>query len=233
MSAVACLLLLGAAGDPLGDLKAGLRAEQAGDDRAARGLLERAVWEAPRWPLAKIELAQVKLKLGQSLQARQLANDAVRLDGSIPRAWHMLAVADEVVGDARGAEAAETRATALRPDYFEAKQHLAQILWNEGKKESSVQLYEQLAATRPQDSSLLALLATSEEEAGHAPAAEHALRQLAGLQPEVPAWHRRLAQLLTSEGKADDAAAELRKMEKLSGSRRKTRHLRPLQPSKR
>jgi predicted Zn-dependent protease len=144
----------------------------------------------------------------------------------------LLSQADEAVGDVAGAEAADTSAIKLRPDYFEAKQHLAQLYWNEGKKDPAIQLYVQLVAAKPQDTSLLALLATAEEEGGRVEAAEQALRTLSEIQPDAPAWHRRLARLLEGEGKTADAAEELDKLSKLSGAQ-KARRLRPLPPSKR
>lgn len=234
MTLVAAQLLaaLLAVGNPLGELNAAVKAEQAGDDRGAATLLSQAIRESPGWTLPKIELAQILVNHAQGQQARQLSGEAVRIDPSSPRGWHVLALADEAVGDLPGAEAADTRAAALRPDYFEAKQHLAQLLWNEGKKDPAIQLYTQLVAAKPQDTSMLALLATAEEEGGHPEAAEQALRTLAEIQPEAPAWHRRLVRLLEGEGKTADAAEEAKKLEQLSGGQ-KPRRLRPLLPSKR
>jgi predicted Zn-dependent protease len=230
---VAAYMLVAMTGNPLGELNAALKAEQAGDDRGAATLLLQAAREAPGWTLPKIELAQILLKVGQSQSARQWASDAVRIDPASPRGWHLLSLADEAQGDVPGAEAAEARAASLRPDYFEAKQHLAQLLWNEGKKEPAIQIYVQLVAAKPQDTALLALLATAEEEAGQAVAAEQALRTLTEIQPGSPAWHRRLAHLLEGEGKTADAAEELEKVARLTGDRQKTRRLRPLLPSRR
>jgi predicted Zn-dependent protease len=218
--------------NPLGELNAAIKAEEAGDNRMASDLLEEASREAPVWTLPKLELAQIDLKLGQAQPARQLATDAVRIDAASPRAWHLLALADDALGDAAGAENADSHAVQLRPDYLEAKQHLAQVLWNEGKKDPALEQYVQLVALNPHDTSLLALLATAEEEAGHVVAAEQALRTLAEIQPEAVAWHRRLARLLEGEGKGAEAAAELEKVTRLSGAQ-KARRLRPLLPSKR
>jgi predicted Zn-dependent protease len=229
----ACLLLWAAAPpNPLADMNAGVQAEQEGDSRRAAALFVQAIRESPGWTLPRIELAQVLLKVGQAPQAQQWAGEALRLDPSSPRAWHLLSQADEAVGDVAGAEAADTSAIKLRPDYFEAKQHLAQLYWNEGKKDPAIQLYVQLVAAKPQDTSLLALLATAEEEGGRVEAAEQALRTLSEIQPDAPAWHRRLARLLEGEGKTADAAEELDKLSKLSGAQ-KARRLRPLPPSKR
>ncbi len=228
----AAVSLLLAAGNPLAELNSAVRSEQAGDNRTAVAYLSEAIRDSPGWTLPKIELAQVLLNVGQGPQARQWANEALRIDSSSPRAWHLLSLADEAVGDVPGAEAAESSAVKLRPDYFEARQHLAQLYWNEGKKDPAIQLYVQLVAAKPQDTSLLALLATAEEEAGHVEAAEQALRTLAEIQPDAPAWHRRLARLLEGEGKTADAAEELQKLSRLSGNQ-KTRRLRPLLPSKR
>ena len=227
------LLLAALTGNPFGDFRAGLDAEKSGDDAGAARWLARAVAEAPGWSLPKLELAQLRLKLGQAADARRLAGDAVRVDGENPRGWHLLGLAADAVGDAAAAETAEAKALALRPGYFEARQHLAQILWNEGKRGPAIEQLVALVAARPGDVALLAQLASAEEDAGRTDAAEQALRTLVEIQPANPAWHRRLGRLLSGEGKATAASAEFARADHLAGEQRKSRHLRPLLPSKR
>ncbi len=107
------------------------------------------------------------------------------------------------------------------------------MLWNEGKHGPAIDELLQLAGAHPGDASLLAMLAGAEEEDGRLEAAEQALRTLAEIDPKNPVWHRRLGRLLEGEGKTAAADVELARAEKLAGTRRRSRHLRPLLPSKR
>ncbi len=226
-------LVVALTGDPVGDYRAGLAAEKAGDDATAARLLGRAMAEAPAWELPPIDLAQLRLREGQAAQARELAAGAVRLDAANARGWHLLSLSAEATGDAAVAEQAERRALALRPEFPGAGRHLAQLLWNEGKHGPAIDELLQLAGAHPGDASLLAMLASAEEEDGRLDAAEQALRLLAEMEPKNPVWHRRLGRLLEGEGKTAAARVELARAEQLSGPHRASRHLRPLLPSKR
>lgn len=233
-SLLALSALLGVVtGDPVGDLRAGRAAALAGNDRDAEALLRRAASEAPDWPLPDLDLAELALRSGRGALARSLVQRAVRLGAAGPRAFHVLALADEAAGDLPGAEEAERRAVALRPDYPEASLHLASVLWNEGKRGPAIDLYLEQAAAHPNDLALLATVASAEEQDGRVGAAEQALRVLVQAQPKVAAWHRRLGRLLQGEGQQAAAAREFEAASRVAGERRRSRRLRPLLPSHR
>ncbi|MHB8421091.1 MAG: tetratricopeptide repeat protein [Myxococcales bacterium] len=226
-------LSAGAAPNLMADFQAALSAERAGDASAASRGLEAVCAGAPTWALPRIELAQLCLSSGDAARARALADEAVRLDAESPRGWHLLALADEALSDAPGAVAADSHALALRPGYSEAEEHLARVEWNAGQHSAAIDLYLKIVAERPDDLASLATLASAEEEDGRLEAAEQALRTLVEMEPRAPAWHRRLALLFEREGKSAEAAAELGRVERLSGEKKKDRHLRPLLPSRR
>ncbi len=231
--ALALALPLAAAPNPMGDFQAARAAEQAGDAAAAGRLLEQVCLEAPSWALARIELAQVRLAQGDAAQARGLASQAVQLDATSPRGWHVLSLADEAAADLPGAIDADQHALALRPGYAEAEDHLARVEWNAGRHADAIELYLHIVEERPNEVGPLALLASAEEEDGRLEAAEQALRTLVAIEPTSAGWHRRLGRLLQQEGKERDAAQELAKADRLVGEKRQQRHLRPLLPSRR
>ena len=232
-SLILCAALGTVTGNPIGDFQAGVAAAQAGDDPGAEALLRKAEGEAPGWPLPDIELAQLALRSGRGSAAQALAKRATDLDPQKPRAWHLLSLASEAAGDLPAAEAADRQAVALRPDYQEARQHLADVLWNEGKRGPAIDLYLELTAAHPEDLALLATVATAEEADGRVAAAEQALRVLIESQPKVAAWHRRLGRLLQGEGRDAAASREFALADRLAGERRTMRRLRPLLPSRR
>ena len=227
------ILLARVVGDPVGDLKKAEEVRDQGDLASAERLMRQAASEAPEWPLPMIDLAELLVREGSAAEARSLAETAVRLDPDAPRAWHVASLAEDLTGALSAAEASDRRALELRPGYAEAGDHLAQLLWNEGKRQPAIELYLKLVGERPGDLPLLATLASAEEEAGATEQAEQALRTLARIEPQSPVWHRRLARLLEGEGKNREAAQELAAADRIAGTRRQERHLRPLLPSKR
>jgi predicted Zn-dependent protease len=219
--------------DPVSDFNAGTAAEGRGDLAAAASYLDRAQMSSPRWGLPKVELADVLLKQGVVDRALELLAAAEPLEPQNPRLLHLRAVGLAQKMDARGAEAAERAALALRVDYAEAEETLAQALWDQGKRDEAVQVWQALAQHHPEDTAARATLVERLLDAGKAVDAEKELRQLTADQPKNPVWHRRLARALDSQGMADEAADERKKAAELSGEPIPKRKLRRLPDSKR
>jgi predicted Zn-dependent protease len=230
---VTFLLLSLLLADPVADFNAGAAAEGRGDLAAAASLLDSAQAASPRWGLPKIELAEVLLKQGAVDRALQLLAAAQPLEPQNPRLYHLRGMASEQKGDPRAAESAERTALSLRVDYQAASETLAQALWDEGRKDESVQLWQSLAQSHPEDTAIRAALVDRLSDSGKAVEAEKELRRLAAEQPKNPIWHRRLARTLDGEGLAAEAEDERRIAAMLSGEPVAKRKLRRLPDSRR
>jgi len=91
------------------------RNTQGGDLRAAQNGLERALRIAPRDPQVYYQLADVQRRLGQFMQAEQVALKGVNVAGGQPaelrRLWSLIALIRSDAGDSAGAKAAQKEAS--------------------------------------------------------------------------------------------------------------------------
>lgn len=95
------------------------RASEAGRHAEAAALLERALRIAPSHPVLWQNLAVVRYREGDYVQAEQLALRSNTLAGSYPvelrrRNWELIAVARELRGDKAGAQAARSEGVRLQ-----------------------------------------------------------------------------------------------------------------------
>lgn len=86
-----------------------------GDLRAAQNQLERALRIAPRDPQVYYQLADVQRRLGQFLQAEQVALKGINVASGQPeqlrRLWSLVALIRSDAGDATGARQAQEEAS--------------------------------------------------------------------------------------------------------------------------
>ncbi len=86
----------------------------SGDLRAAQNRLERALRIAPRDPQVYYQLADVQRRLGQFMQAEQVALKGVNVAGGQPvqlrRLWSLVALIRSEAGDSAGARQAQQEA---------------------------------------------------------------------------------------------------------------------------
>ncbi|MBV1788906.1 tetratricopeptide repeat protein [Marinobacterium sp. D7] len=88
---------------------------QGGDLRAAQSSLERALRIAPRDPQVYYQLADVQRRLGQFMQAEQVALKGVNVANGQPvelrRLWSLIALIRSDAGNSAGARAAQQEAS--------------------------------------------------------------------------------------------------------------------------
>ena len=223
-------LLTAPSPNPVNDFNSGMDAERRGDLSAAAAWLDRAQRTAPRWALAKLELAEVLLDEGGAPdRAMRLLAEVQALESQNPRLYHLRALALMEKGNPALAEASERSALLLRPEFPEARRTLGEALWSGGKREEALQVWRELSSHHPNDTAVRALLIDRLLDDGRGPEAEAELRILVAGQPRNPIWHRRLARTLEAEGRGLEAASERGKAEALAGTvavpKRKLRRL--------
>ncbi len=87
-------------------------------------------------------------ELGRREEARAAFEEAVRLDGTAPRAWFLLGTAAQDEGDQAGAAAAYRAVLALDPKVAEAAVNLGTVLQEAGDLEGARAAYGRAVATR-------------------------------------------------------------------------------------
>jgi predicted Zn-dependent protease len=231
---LAVALLTAPSPNPVSDFNSGMDAERRGDLSAAAAWLDRAQRTAPRWALAKLELAEVLLAEGGAPdRVMGLLAEAQALESQNPRLYHLRALALLEKGDPALAEVSERAALSLRPEFPEARQTLGEALWRGGKREEAFQIWRDLSSRHPKDTAVRALLIDRLLDDGRGPEAEAELRILVAAEPKNAIWHRRLARTLGAEGRGIEAASERGKAEALAGETAPKRKLRRLPDSKR
>jgi serine/threonine-protein kinase len=186
-----------------------------GEGRQALRRLIARVDPASESVLGVLTLARVLLGSGEAGEAERLLRAAVRVRPAEPVLLQTLGLTLETLPAPRWPEAIEcyTALRALRP---ELGGYLAEALVQGGRPREGLELYERLAAERPDDPGLhyhwgRALLAL-----GHLEKAEAALRRAIALNPDFPVFYYPLGDLLDRQGKYAQAEQAFRTATRLS-----------------
>jgi rhomboid protease GluP len=118
------------------------------------------------------------------------------------------------------------RALAIHPDNPYVEVNLAKIYAYQKKTGKALELFKKGILRAEPDASAFYLYATALKDAGRVTEAESNIRRALQLDPKDIDAHRLLAKILTLEGKNDDAAAEIGRVNQL------TKEAPPDQPSK-
>ncbi len=151
---------------------------QAGDPKAAAGLLQRSVEVDPSNPHAWLNLGNVLLMNGDKDAARAAFGKATELAPNLPIAWFNLGVC---LGRCRlpdEAASALHRALQLEPGYVPAYVSLATLLHYLGNYSEAAQVYREWLVHDPGNPMAMHLLAAATGEAAPARANDGYVRQL-------------------------------------------------------
>lgn len=200
-----------------------------GDVAGARARLERAVWIAPAYDDARLELADLLLSDGAELDRAAELLGGVRAPGS--RAHLLSARLAELRADDAGAAAAYARALEAGDDP-DARLRRALALDRLGRSGEAIAELERVRAARPDDAIARARLALLYEGAGRFREAEREYRRLAAARPDRAQGWEDLARLCERAGRYPEARAAHRRA-RAARAAAGSRELRPLPPSRR
>ena len=215
----ALLLVLSAA--PLEEAQS---LEQAGDDVAATGVLERAVKADPRWAMGRVELGRLDLKQGATEAALLHLDIARSLAPENPRAHYLFALAADEAGRRNESRRALEVALALREGYADAQVRLAGVLSADGEYRAAAKLLRSYVAAHPEANGARLQWAEALLQSGETKDAERELRallQVAGLKTLAS---RRLLTLFESQGRSAEAE---KVRQAIDPPRRQLRELKP------
>jgi tetratricopeptide (TPR) repeat protein len=203
-----------------------LRAE--GDTPAARARLEIALFVAPAYDDARLELADLLLADGAELDRAAELLAGVRAPHA--RAWLLAGRLAELRADDANAADAYARALEARDDP-EVRLRRALALDRLGRPAEAIRELERVRAARPDDAIARARLAALYEGAGRRREAEAEYRALAQARPRRAQGWEELAGFYERAGRRAEArAARERARQARAGG---ARELRPLPPSRR
>lgn len=212
------------------ELDEAARLRDAGDDEAARALLDRLLARTSV-PLAHLERAQLLLDAGLELKlALEDAQKAAQAMADNPRALRVLGQALEESGDLAAAADAYGQSLA-RKDDAALRRRLGALLARAGRPVEAVQIWERLRDETPDDVGARLSLAELYEQVDRPASAEAEWKRIAALSATNVHLLRRFAEFLKRQGKLEEAQAIDARAEALAPS--EERQLRPLLPSKR
>lgn len=206
-------------------------AERSGDDVRALKLADTLVRKMPAWPLARLEAARLRLKLGQELERAELDLEVARaISPELPRAHFLWGLLREERKDDVGAVNAYEAAVRLRPSYDEARLRLAGIRFAKGEWAQAAEHYAQVVAAHPDWTHVRLQWVGALEKAGRVDEAEAELLRLRQQDPGSRIAARRLAELYERSGRPTEAAKVRAELEAQAEPKKK---MRPLKKSRR
>ena len=110
------------------------------------------------------------------------------------------------------------RSLEIEPDYPYAQVSLARIYAYQKKTDKALELFARGMPRAEPDAPTFYMYAVALKDAGKLPDAESNIRRAIQLDPKYTDAHRLLAEILTLEGKKDEAAAEQRRVEQLGAN---------------
>jgi tetratricopeptide (TPR) repeat protein len=110
------------------------------------------------------------------------------------------------------------RSLAIEPDYPYAQVNLARIYVYQKKTDKALELFARGMARSKPDAPTFYMYAVALKDAGKLPEAESKVRRAIQLDPKYTDAHKLLAEVLTLEGKKEEAAAEHKRVEELGAN---------------
>ena len=223
MCSVWAWALFAAAG--AGPLEDALDLERSGDAERALASVEQLVRRDPTSPLARIEAARLRLKLGKDLERAEMDLEAARsLAPENPRVHYLWGLLMEERGRRADAIRALELAVLYRPDYADARFQLAGDYFSEGNWAQAETHYRALSKLNSDSIQARLQLAATLEKEGKLRQAEDELRHLLVEQPRSALFRRKLGEFYARTNRAALAAKMLdepkRKMRELNRSSR-------------
>jgi len=208
-----------------GPLEDALALERSGDPVRALASLEQLVRRDPTSPLARIEAARLRLKLGKDLERAEMDLEAARsLAPENPRAHYLWGLLMEERGRRADAIQALELAVLYRPDYADARFQLAGDYFSEGNWARAETHYRALSKLNSDSTQARLQLAATLEKEGKLRQAEDELRHLLAEQPRSALFRRKLGEFYARTNRSELAAKMLeepkRKMRELNKSSR-------------
>ncbi len=186
-------------------------------DKAAAAA-ERVVQRSPHHAFARRAYAQALLELERRGEALAQFEAALALEGeeaTVVEVLEQVGTLRRALGDSAGAKEAFEALLARRPDHYMALHGLGDIAFGQGDYAKALPYLERACAADPQRSNAYFLLGMSYAALGEASKAEEAFRGGMAADP-ADVWPMMgLADLLRTQGKADEACALYRRASEL------------------
>jgi len=183
---------------------------KAGDDAAARGLLEQAAKADPKDPRPHFLLGSSLARQGKRPEAVKAFRAALALDPKLPEVHNELGAALLESGKGTEAVAEWEAAVHLKPSLCEAWSNLGRTRLTLGDPTSAAEAFGKGAEACPFDSDLLLDHAMALRQAKDYPASAAAAKRAIELRPEDGDAHLNLALTLQAEGQLDASAQEFK-----------------------
>lgn len=166
-----------------------------------------------------VRLGEDALRAGRLDEARAHFDEVLQRDPGHPRANYYLGMIFERAGDNEQAKAWYRKAFRSDPELAEAAINLSAVLLDEGTPKEAVIVLETAVERAPEDPLLNINLGFARSSAGDADGAIDAYRAALRV-AEHPETRLSIAALLMSEGRDDEALAEIKRVRALSNDRR-------------
>ena len=183
---------------------------KAGDDAAARGLLEQAAKADPKDPRPHFLLGSSLARQGKKAEAVKAFRAALALDPKLPEVHNELGAALLESGRVAEAVVEWEAATHLKPSLCEAWSNLGRARLTLGDAKAAADAFGKGAEACPFDSDLLLDHAMALRQAKDYPASAAAAKRAIELRPEDGDAHLNLALTLQAQGQLEASAQEFK-----------------------
>ena len=185
---------------------------QTGDLAGAETAFWRAIELDPRNSGLRGVLAEVLSWQGRRGEALALLQQVIAEGTTDPQIYARLGHVAAQSGDLGAAEAAFRNAIELDPNSQDFRSLLAEVFSRQGRRNEALALLRQLEAEGTNDPQTYSRLGHVLAQAGDLPGAEAAFRKAAELEPNVRDFRSVLADVLTCQGRNDEALAVLEQL---------------------
>lgn len=182
---------------------------QKGDIEQAIKVLKETVADHPGHLPARNMLGMCYINLSRFDDAVREANEVLERDPRNAEAYFNLGVAYRLIGYYDQALAAFTRSVELRGDYDESRINLASEYVRRGDYASAKTQAAKALEISPKSAAASYLMGRVYQGAGNADSAAFWFRQTLGLEPSYAGARIALAMVMASQGRPEDALAEL------------------------